>query len=444
MTNDPVDAADPAGSTDPADPGDTAEGAGFPPPEGTGGSATQFGLRTGGYAARFGLVRPLQGRYLAGVCAALGRATNTDPVLWRVALPVLTVLGGLGGLLYILGWLLMPAEGDTASPLESLIGRGHSSTSRGVAMLLAAIAAIALIGGLTNGIGGRYLALAAIVGGLVLFATTRTGPVPPWAPTVPPATVPPDPSAYRPPFAPYGPYAASSGYPSAGPYQTHEFPGLATTTPVVAPPVPVRRRQPTLARRVTLSCVLIAVGVLGALDLANVVSVPAPAYFALALATVGLGMIVGSFFGRVRGPVTLGILLIVGLLASTAIGGFHHDRYSTGNVVWQPTSLAELRNGYSEGSGQLTVDLRGIDFTGVSRTVAITVNVGKAVVILPPDVDATVDARVSVGNTSAFGKNRGGINSSPWVITDDGTDGPGGGSVRINAKVNIGNVEVRR
>ena len=42
---------------------------------------------------------------LAGVCGAFGRATNTDPVLWRVVLVVLTIFGGIGVLAYLVGWL---------------------------------------------------------------------------------------------------------------------------------------------------------------------------------------------------------------------------------------------------------------------------------------------------------------------------------------------------
>src|SRR5690606_4949425 len=80
-------------------------------------------------AVRYGLVRPAQGRYVAGVGAALGRATRTDPVLWRVVLAVLVCFAGLGALFYLLIWLLTPEEGDTGSPLESLLGRGRSSTS---------------------------------------------------------------------------------------------------------------------------------------------------------------------------------------------------------------------------------------------------------------------------------------------------------------------------
>ena len=114
-----------------------------------------------------------KGRYIAGVCAAFGRATNTDPVLWRVVLPVLTVVGGLGGLLYLLGWLLIPAEGDTASPFEALIGRGHSSTSKAWTIVLSVVALSFLIGGFTSGPGSRFLLFAAVIGGAVLLVTSR-------------------------------------------------------------------------------------------------------------------------------------------------------------------------------------------------------------------------------------------------------------------------------
>src|SRR5690606_18077507 len=80
------------------------------------------------FAARYSLERPEQGRYIAGVCGALGRATRTDPVLWRVLLPVLACFGGVGAFIYFSLWLFTPADSDTASPVEALLGRGHSRT----------------------------------------------------------------------------------------------------------------------------------------------------------------------------------------------------------------------------------------------------------------------------------------------------------------------------
>src|SRR5687768_11945441 len=87
------------------------------------------------WAAPYGLIRPRHGRYLAGVCGALGRATKTDPLLWRVLIGVLAIFG-IGIVVYLAAWLLTPAEDDTASPVEALFGRGWSGTSSTLTLVL--------------------------------------------------------------------------------------------------------------------------------------------------------------------------------------------------------------------------------------------------------------------------------------------------------------------
>jgi phage shock protein PspC (stress-responsive transcriptional regulator) len=42
------------------------------------------------------------------VCGGLGEWLEIDPVLFRVAFVVLALIGGLGILLYIMLWLLIP------------------------------------------------------------------------------------------------------------------------------------------------------------------------------------------------------------------------------------------------------------------------------------------------------------------------------------------------
>jgi len=66
---------------------------------------------------REGLVRPAQGRLLAGVCAGLGRRFGIDP--WPARLLFALILLALPGsqiLIYPILWILMPAEVAPAAP----------------------------------------------------------------------------------------------------------------------------------------------------------------------------------------------------------------------------------------------------------------------------------------------------------------------------------------
>jgi phage shock protein PspC (stress-responsive transcriptional regulator) len=61
--------------------------------------------------ARQGLVRPREGRVLAGVCAGLARRFGLDPWLTRLLFVlVLLVIPGSQLLIYPLLWVLIPAE----------------------------------------------------------------------------------------------------------------------------------------------------------------------------------------------------------------------------------------------------------------------------------------------------------------------------------------------
>jgi phage shock protein C len=61
--------------------------------------------------ARQGLIRPREGRVLAGVCAGLGRRFGLDPWMARLLFVlILVVIPGSQILIYPLLWILMPAE----------------------------------------------------------------------------------------------------------------------------------------------------------------------------------------------------------------------------------------------------------------------------------------------------------------------------------------------
>jgi phage shock protein C len=72
------------------------------------------------------LIRPKDGRVVSGVCAGLAAYFGVDPTLVRLAFALLTVFGGLGVLLYLFAWVVIPDESDGASIAESLVNKRRS------------------------------------------------------------------------------------------------------------------------------------------------------------------------------------------------------------------------------------------------------------------------------------------------------------------------------
>jgi phage shock protein PspC (stress-responsive transcriptional regulator) len=69
------------------------------------------------------LERPTAGRLVAGVAAGLAEYFGLDPVLVRVIFVAAVFIGGLGVLVYLAGWLLIPEHGESSSILERLISK---------------------------------------------------------------------------------------------------------------------------------------------------------------------------------------------------------------------------------------------------------------------------------------------------------------------------------
>ncbi|MFE9200594.1 PspC domain-containing protein [Micromonospora sp. NPDC007230] len=570
----------PAGSTGPPPGASTAGSAPFadaPPP----GYAPPPG--TAGFTSRYGLVRPRDGRYLAGVCAAIGRATNTDPVLWRVLLAVLGFFGGIGILVYVTAWLIIPGEGDTASPVESMLGRGRSSMSPITVIVLSIAVAVGFGYVVTNAFRAILLGAVILIGGALLLnrdqrnplgrqpATAAPGtppgppawpapgatppagtPAPAWsgsatagpaaAPTTGapgwPASAPANPGGWTattaspawsaaapartgdepvggtPPAPDAGPAPAApawsdpertaaqpawpaTGYPSAPGSgdrtaeawrgdETPAWPGAPTTgaplgqpvsvpAPVgaplppggyrppfaphgpyaqaypPAPPAPAQPARPPKRPKersalgaVTFSLIFLALGVVTVLDLLDVFTVGAAGYFAAALATIGIGLLVGTWFGRARWLIALGLVTAAALGFATVADSYDRVRGIDGNVTWAPPSYRDLADRYENNFGDAVLDLRAVDFDKKDTQVTVEVNFGKATVVVPPNVDVTTVADVNAGNATVFGRQTGGVNGRQWETTDLGPDGRGGGTLRLLVHVNAGDLEVTR
>jgi phage shock protein PspC (stress-responsive transcriptional regulator) len=76
-------------------------------------------------AVRPPLRRSSTDRMLGGVCGGLADYTGIDPVLWRVGMVALTLLGP-GVIVYLLLWVLMPTgPAGPQGPLDRIADRLH-------------------------------------------------------------------------------------------------------------------------------------------------------------------------------------------------------------------------------------------------------------------------------------------------------------------------------
>lgn len=121
--------------------------------------------------------RPVEGRLLAGVCAALARRLTLDVTLLRLAFLVLALGSGLGLVLYLVLWVLLPNEDAQGSSRYSyrelvrhnLLGLGDD-IRRSAHVARGAWARTEESGsGWPRPLSRRWIAIGLICGGLLIF-----------------------------------------------------------------------------------------------------------------------------------------------------------------------------------------------------------------------------------------------------------------------------------
>src|SRR6266481_4804652 len=104
------------------------------PPPNAGWQQPQIGTRPP-------LVRSRTDRKIAGVAGGLAAYLGVDPLWIRIAFVLISIPGGLGVLLYLLGWVLIPEEGEQAAIGDGLLEHLRR-TPTWVAILLFVLAGI--------------------------------------------------------------------------------------------------------------------------------------------------------------------------------------------------------------------------------------------------------------------------------------------------------------
>jgi phage shock protein PspC (stress-responsive transcriptional regulator) len=320
------------------------------------------------------LRRRADDRVIGGVASGIGDFLNVDPLLIRIAFVGLMVFGGLGLLLYVGGWLLIPEETGNHSIAEQLLDRTGLTTRRFLLGLLFLIGGFLFVSGVNNGVAapGFATALGAaiiviIIGALFLRASQ--------------------------------PEQAAAGLPAATP----GAPARAAVATPAARPAPRRRPRPRspLAAYV-LGAMLAAIGLLALVTNVAGADVDLGQFFGLALGVIGIGLVVGTWWGHARLLILLGVLLMPFAITASLItvpieGGLGYHRFS-------PTSTDELREEYRLVGGSVVLDLTDIQDDGEPIVVTASVAMGEVFVALPGDAGFEIDAAVGAGTMVLLGE----------------------------------------
>ena len=401
---------------------------------------------------------------LAGVCGGVAEHWGIDPVLVRVGWVLLALSGGVGVVLYLAGWLLIPLQGRSTAAVDDLLGDKARSWPKEVWVALVVIACLAVFA--ASGSASPFGVGPAVVIACIWYfgfykqrqgsapvppATVDAGrpaPVDPSTPAVSTPTFvthsgPPTPftaaaenwrrrieehvqqarTVATPPPAtpatatswPTAPPAASSVQdPLPDPEDEERSTFLATPDPVglytepvaaTAVPTPVRRRDSLAARRLRLLALLVLGLALAGLNLADRsgLAVTPAGYAAAALLVVGLALVAATWFGRARGLLALGVLLVP-VVVATSVATQVVPRASFGHEKRSYDQVAELpRTPEIFGSGQAQVDLSQLVLTD-DATYTAQLETGQLEVKVPDDVNVEVRYGVDVGAVQAFGQ----------------------------------------
>lgn len=351
---------------------------------------------------------------IAGVCGGLARTLGIDPVVVRVIVAVLGLLGGAGVAAYIIAWILIPDDDGTNALQDAKVNR-----SRGTQILLVVVLAAAALSlldnagpGLDGGLGFLIFVLVCVVAWQAFGSD--------WMSTT----------------------SVTHDTSTGGPSVTVDKGPQTVTVQTPAGTTVIRKEPKSILGRVVWNLLAVAVGGMIALNWAEITDIGPRVMLVVALAIVGLGLMVSAFAGRARGLIALG--LVLGLLA---LPSGHDVDGSVGDRTWAPASVAAVPSGgYELGVGSATLDLTPLAASmlpGDRITIDAHINIGELIVVIPddPHTQGTVDAQVRLGDLVAEDdQERSGADQS-LRLTYGSVDGPV--TIDVRASVDIGQMTIR-
>lgn len=319
------------------------------------------------------LLRAREGRVVGGVCAGLGRYFNVDPIIFRIGVIVLTLVGGAGLLAYIAALLLIPSD-DSAAAAEP--SRNRWLVILGVVLLLCVTWPFLLGGGLVLGFILVPFAVLVAAGVLVWWFVSGEGP------------------------------GADAG---------------------------------DIAKRAALGIGILVLCGLIAIAGAWAAAAGGELVVAIVVIAAGVAILVGAFVRPVRWLVLPAVALALSAGAVSA-SGIDLDG-GIGERDYRPTSVADMRDTYQLGMGELVLDLRQTDLPSGDIPVKIDLGIGEARLIVPDDVCVATDAQVGIGEARTFDRHSEGVDVDVADLPDAS---PEITRLLVKADVGIGSLRIGR
>ncbi|HBJ73153.1 MAG TPA: hypothetical protein DDY88_05495 [Actinobacteria bacterium] len=356
------------------------------------------------------LRRSRNDKVLGGVASGFGRWIGIDPVVVRVVLVVLAIFGGSGVLLYAIGWLFIPLEGESQSEVEQFIDRHRNDEERAkfppLLIIPAVIIGVIVLGSLVSAgpwggwwsSGGWLLLLAC--GGIVIWLMNRNGLVG-TSNTSNDASAAGASAFVQAPATGEGQADATTGFAHGG---AGDYPSYVAPVPAPIPPRPPRPRSYLGAA--TLSLAIIVVGVLSTASIAEAYTIEPVAIMAAGLGVLGLGLLIGTFFGRALWLLSLAIPLALVTLLAAAIPSNLTLNDGVGERSWRPVTVAQASVPFRLTLGDATLDLTALQVPADPAAVvpiSAYLGVGDLRVIVPAGMNVELDASVGLGELKVVG-----------------------------------------
>ncbi|MEV0092100.1 PspC domain-containing protein [Streptomyces sp. NPDC050738] len=406
------------------------------------------------------LRRHRSNKVVAGVCGGLGRHFDLDPVIFRVALGVLAVTGGIGLIFYGFAWLLVPLDGDDENEARRLLtGRVEGASMMAVLFALVGCGLfLSMLGYVSVLVFAALLSLA--VAGSSVWSQRRRLAAPETLDTMTASTVADAPPETKAPPAPGGPSwwrdpIVKDG--TTGPVGSGYLWGPADTPQDVVPTSHQKpsRRTPAAARgprgiggRVFLFALLAACLGTGIAWNQQPLGTALQIGFACALAVFGIGFVISAFAGRTGVGTIVLSLITAGLLAgASAIPKDVSTDWA--HTEWKPAAVTAVEPEYRIGSGDGLLDLSTLKIpSGTTVTTKAEVGAGRIKVLVPKNATVKLTVDVGLGDIQIPGENKNDFDVSPGqykqMTLTPPTGTPSGGTIDLDLKVSLGQAEVAR